>query len=75
MGSSVLYRARWTAHSSFYSKSSAPTSLTMAALDLAVQALNQVGEVQLWRVHLGERHVGQHVEFCIVHDLSQLRHL
>ena len=47
----------------------------MAALDLAVQALNQVGEVQLWRVHLGERHVGQHVEFCIVHDLSQLRHL
>ncbi|CCV09213.1 hypothetical protein MESS2_900003 [Mesorhizobium metallidurans STM 2683] len=45
-----------------------------APLDLAVEALDRVGRVQLGAVLLEESHVDQHVGLGVVHDCRQLRH-
>ena len=57
MVSSVMYRARWTAHSSSCSSSSAPMCC----------ATVQLGSVPSW-----EAHVSQHVGFGLVHQGGQL---
>jgi hypothetical protein len=44
-----------------------------APLDLAVEALDRVGRVQLGAMLLG--HVGQHVGLGIIHDGGEFRHL
>jgi len=45
-----------------------------APLDLAVQSFEWVGAVQLGAVLGGKPQVGQHVDFCFVHQGCQLRH-
>ena len=46
-----------------------------AALDLAVEALDRVGRVQLGPVLLREAHVGEHVGLGLVHQRGELRDL
>ena len=46
-----------------------------ASLDLAVEAFEGVGRVELHPVFLGKGHVGQHVGFGLVHQGGELRHL
>ena len=87
MVSSVMYRARWTAHSSFCSRRIAPISrMTAASLEkmptTSVRRLisplrRSIGlVVQLRPMCGGEAHVGEHVGFGFVHqrgDLAPLR--
>jgi len=46
-----------------------------AALDLAVQAFDRVGRVQLCPVFLGEGHVSQHVVLGVIHQRGEFGHL
>ncbi len=46
-----------------------------APLDLAVEAFERVGAVELGPVLGRERHVGQYVRFGLVHQNGKLRHL
>jgi hypothetical protein len=46
-----------------------------AALDLAVEALDGIGAVQLGTVLLRKGHVGQNVKLGVVHQGSKLLHL
>ena len=39
-----------------------------APLDLAVQALDGIGAVELDAMLLGEGHVRQHIGFCVIHQ-------
>src|ERR1700730_6319409 len=86
MVSSVMYRARCTAHSSFCSSRMAPTRRTMASslgnaddlgapFDLAVEALQRVGGVQLDAVLGREGHVGEHIGLGLVQEGGELRKL
>ena len=45
------------------------------AFDLAIEALQRIGRVELGAVLLGEAHVGQHVGLGLVHQVRQLGHL
>ena len=84
---SVMYLARWTAHSSFCSSRRAPTETDDSvvvgedaddvgpALDLAVDALDRVNRVQLGAMPLREGHVAEHVVLGFVHDGGELGHL
>ena len=46
-----------------------------APLDLAVEALQRVGAVQLGTMLGGEAHVGQHIRLGVIHQGGQLREL
>jgi hypothetical protein len=85
MLSRVMYRARWTAHSSFCQDGADQASDGSlvgedaddlgASLDLADWPLDGVGGVQLGAVLGREAHVGEHVGLGLVHQGGQLRDL
>jgi hypothetical protein len=84
MVSGVMYRARWTAHSSFCSRritADEPDDGVVVgedaddlspALDFAVEPFEAVGGVDLGLVVDGKAHVGEHVGLGFVHEESEL---
>ena len=87
MVSSVMYRARWTAHSSFCSIRMAPTSRMIASslgkmpTTLVRRLISPLGrsmglvELILSQCSAGEAHEGEHVDFGLVQQGGELGQL
>jgi hypothetical protein len=79
MVSSVTYRPRWTAHSSFCSRRIAPTRRVIAsdtddfgsALDLAVDAFERIGGMQLDPMLGGKAQIREDVGLCFVKECGE----